>query len=114
VAEAVAAAVPPGAPVLVANYHAVVNFLSGTAPATRYAFPAHLTGRYGGVAGIDMDAEVVRILAERPAAIVVDRGWWHTMRPAVAAMVSDALAQDYVLAATIAEERGPVEVWRLR
>jgi 4-amino-4-deoxy-L-arabinose transferase-like glycosyltransferase len=111
VARALAATVPPGASVLVANYHPVVYALARVRPATRYAFPALLTGSYGAVAGIDMDAEVARVLAARPAAIVVDRGWWHAMRPQVAAMVTAALREDYALATTVEEERGPVEIW---
>jgi hypothetical protein len=51
------------------------------------------------------------VLAARPAAIVVDRGWWHAMRPPVAAMVTAALREDYALATTVEEERGPVEIW---
>lgn len=105
---------PGGEPIFVANYHPVVHVLSGAGLATRYVFPAHLTGAFGRVAAIDMDAEVARILATRPRVIVVDRGWWTSMRPAVAAMVTAALAGDYALAATVAEERGPVEVWRRR
>lgn len=114
VAAAVAAVIPPGAPVLMANYHAVVQFLAGSGLATRYAFPAHFTGHYGDVAGIDMDAEVARVLAARPAAIVIDRGWWPAIRPVAQAMLTRTLAEAYVLAATVREERGRVEIWRLR
>ncbi|MBW8269675.1 glycosyltransferase family 39 protein [Caldovatus aquaticus] len=114
VAAALAATVPRGAPVLIANYHPVVYALADVGLATRYAFPAQLTGPYGAVAGIDMDAEVARVLGARPAAIVVDRGWWTAMRPAVRGMVEEALAAGYELAATVREERGPVEIWRRR
>ncbi|WP_431283241.1 ArnT family glycosyltransferase [Humitalea sp. 24SJ18S-53] len=114
VARAVAAVIAPGEPVLMANYHSVVIALSGAGLATRYAFPPHFTGLYGGVTGIDIDAEVARVLAERPAAIVVDRGWWHSIRPEVQAMLTTALAEGYVLAASVPEERGMVEVWRRR
>ncbi len=114
VARAVAAVIVPGDPVLMANYHPVVIALSGAGLATRYAFPPHFTGLYGGVTGIDIDAEVARVLAERPAAIVVDRGWWHAIRPTAQAMLTTALAEGYVLAASVPEERGLVEVWRRR
>ena len=114
VAAAVKAVIPPGAPILMANYHAVVQFLAGAGLATRYAFPAHFTGHYGDVAGIDMDAEVARVLAARPAAIVIDRGWWNAIRPVAQAMLTRTLAEAYVLAATVREERGRVEIWRLR
>lgn len=114
VAAAVAASVPKGAPVLVANYHPVVQMLAGAGLATRFAFPAHFTGHYGEVAGIDMDAEVGTVLAARPAAIVVDRGWMQNLRPAVARMLERTLQASYRLAASVPEERGPVEVWKLR
>jgi len=113
-AAALAALVPPGAPVLIVNYHTVVQVLAGTNPPSRYAFPAHLTGRFRAVTGIDIDAELARVLAARPAAIVVDRGWPHTIDPAAAAMVFRTLDEAYVLAATVQEERGPVEIWRPR
>lgn len=104
----------PGETIFVANYHPVVYVLSGAGLPTRYVFPAHLTGAFGRVADIDMDVEVARILATRPLVVVVDRGWWASMRAPVAAMITTALAGDYTLAATVAEERGAVEVWRRR
>ncbi len=114
VAAAVSAVIQPGEPVLVANYHSVVTALSNGGLATRYAFPPHFMGHYGSVTGIDIDAEVARVLATRPAAIVVDRGWWHAIRPAAQAMLTDALAQSYELAATVQEQQGPVQIWRRR
>jgi hypothetical protein len=82
--------------------------------ATRYAFPAQLVGPYWSVTGIDPNEEVARILATTPKAIVIDRGWWPNVRPRIAAMIEEALAENYDLAAVAWEERGPVEVWRLR
>ena len=50
-----------------------------------------------------------------PAAlVVVDRGWWPQLRPRAATTVTAALQTDYVLAETVTEERGPVEIWQLR
>jgi hypothetical protein len=66
------------------------------------------------VTGIDPHEEVARILATTPQAIVIDRGWWPNVRPRIAAMIDEALAENYDLAAVVWEERGPVEVWRLR
>lgn len=114
VADALRANVPNGAPALIANYHPVVYMLADVGLPSRYIFPAQLTGEFGDVAGIDMDAEVARILAARPAAIVIDRGWWDGMRPEVQAMLNRALGESYALAAQVSEERGPVEIWRLR
>jgi hypothetical protein len=36
----------------------------------------------------------------------------HTMRPPAAAAVLAAVGQGYALAASVAEQRGPVEIWR--
>ncbi|WP_439578519.1 glycosyltransferase family 39 protein [Elioraea sp.] len=114
VAAALRAAVPAGSRVLVANYHPVVLVLAGMEPPSRFVFPAQLTGHFGAVLPVDADAEVTRILAARPAAIIVDRGWMHTMRAGAAAMIERALAAHYILAAEVAEQRGPVQIWRLR
>ena len=114
VAAAVRAEIRPGETIFVANYHPVVYFLAGAAAPTRFAFPAHLTGRFEQVAGTDMDAEVRRVLGAHPSVIVVDRGWWWSMRPAAATAIATALEDEYELAASITEERGPVEIWRRR
>ncbi|GIK88599.1 MAG: hypothetical protein BroJett026_40800 [Betaproteobacteria bacterium] len=114
VAAALAAAVPRGSPVLVANYHPVVLVLAGMEAPSRFVFPAQLTGHFGAVLPVEADAELARILGERPAAIVVDRGWMHTLRPSASAAIEAALARDYVLAAEVAEQRGPVQIWRRR
>jgi 4-amino-4-deoxy-L-arabinose transferase-like glycosyltransferase len=114
VAEALASSIEPGATVLIANYHPLVYMLANAAPPSRYVFPAQLTGDFGEVAGIDMDAEVARILESRPAAIVVDRGWWLSMRPTVREMITRTLDEAYRLSAEVGEERGPVEIWGLR
>ncbi len=114
VAEAVRAAVPPGSTIYIANYHPVVYVLADMALPTRFVFPAHLAGWYAGVTGIDADAEVARVLAARPAAIVVDRGWWTAIRPPLRPVIEAALARDYVFHARVLEANGPVEIHRLR
>jgi hypothetical protein len=114
VAAALASSIQPGATVLIANYHPLVYMLAGASRPSRYVFPAQLTGEFGAVGGIDMDAEVARILDARPAAIVVDRGWWRSMRPTVREMLTRALDDAYRLSAEVNEERGPVEIWGLR
>lgn len=114
VAAALAEAVPRGSRVLVANYHPAVLVLARMEPASRFAFPAQLTGHFGAVLPVDADAELARVLAERPAAIVIDRGWMHTLRASAAAAIEQALARDYVRAAAVPEQRGPVEIWRRR
>jgi hypothetical protein len=114
VADALRGMIPPGSPIYIANYHAVVYVLAGMAEPTRFVFPAHLAGWYSGVTGIDADAEIERVLATRPAAIVVDRGWWTAIRPPVRGVIEAALARDYVFATRVIEANGPVEIWRLK
>ena len=114
VVAAVRREITPGEPIWVVNYHPTVHVLAEAGLATRYAFPAQLVGRYWSVTGIDPHQEVARILASTPQVIVVDRGWWPGVRPRIAAMIDEALAENYELASVVAEERGPVEIWRLR
>jgi hypothetical protein len=114
VAAALRREIAPGDAIWVVNYHPAIYVLAGAGLATRYAFPAQLVGPYWSVTGIDPNEEVARILATTPKAIVIDRGWWPNVRPRIAAMIEEALAENYDLAAVAQEERGPVEVWRLR
>lgn len=114
VAEAVEHRIRPGEPIFVVNYHPVVYFLAHAGLPTRFVFPAQLSGDFDEVSGIDSDAELARVLASRPRLLVVDRGWWPQLRPKPAAAVKAALRNDYALAETIEEERGPVEIWQLR
>jgi hypothetical protein len=111
VANAIRAKLQPGETIFVANYHPVVYALTDSALPTRFIFPAHLTGAFTQVADIDTDAELRRVLATRPRYVVVDRGWWLQLRPSAAAILTEALARDYALEQTVAEERGPVELW---
>jgi hypothetical protein len=92
----------------------VVHVLSGAGLATRYAFPAHLSGTHAALIGVDPDREIARILADRPPLVVVYRGWWQQIRPGIRPVLEDALARDYLLAAEIAEALGPVEIWQRR
>jgi hypothetical protein len=115
VAAEVRARIEPGEPIFVVNYHPAVYFLAGAGVPTRFVFPAHLTGKeFTSVAGMDNDAEVARILGTWPKVIVIDRGWWPQLRETVAAMLNEVLGRDYELVAEVAEERGPVEIWRPR
>jgi hypothetical protein len=114
VAAEIAARIAPGDPVWVVNYPPVVHVLSGAGLATRYAFPAHLSGTHAALIGVDPDREIARILADRPPLVVVYRGWWQQIRPGIRPVLEDALARDYLLAAEIAEALGPVEIWQRR
>ncbi|WP_439597221.1 ArnT family glycosyltransferase [Falsiroseomonas sp.] len=114
VAAAVAAAAGPGGDAFIANYHTSVYVIAGVRIATRFPFPPHLTGYFEDLSDTSTHAELERVLAARPRVIVVDRAWMQTMRPAAAAQVLAAVAEGYELAATVAEQRGPVEIYRLR
>lgn len=114
VAAAVRREIQPGERIWVVNYHPVVYVLADAEVPTRYVFPAQLVGPYWAVTGIDPNAEVARILATNPQVIVVDRGWWPNVRPRIAAMVDEALQENYDLVSVVQEERGPVEIWRLK
>jgi 4-amino-4-deoxy-L-arabinose transferase-like glycosyltransferase len=114
VAAAIRQELAPGETIFIANYHPVVYFLAGAEVPTRYIFPAQLTGNHYQVTGIDPEEEVRRILGTQPRMIVVDRGWWWSIRPEAATLIEAALSEDYELAETVAEERGPVEIWRRR
>lgn len=102
----------PGDTIFVPNYQPVVYFLTEARLPTRFPFPVHLTGGFANLAGVDMDAEVARILATRPRFIVLDRTEWFAMRPSAMSMLTEALEEFYELAASFAEERGPIELWR--
>lgn len=114
VAAALRQAVPPGSPVFMLNYHAVVLVLAEMNVTTRFAFPAQLSGRFFRTLPVDADTELARVLDSAPAAIIIDRGWLHTLRPEAIARVEETIAARYDLAASIAEQRGPVEIWRRR
>lgn len=113
-ARVAAEALRPGEALFVANWHAATYALARVPPPTRLAFPAHLSGRDTALAGIDTQAELLRVLALPPGVIVVDPGRWGPIRAEARAAIEAALARDYVLAATIQDGRGPVEVWRHR
>jgi 4-amino-4-deoxy-L-arabinose transferase-like glycosyltransferase len=104
--------VPAGSAVFVANYHPVIHVLADVEPLSRFVFPASLTGHFSSALPVDADEEVARILAARPDAILLDRGWMHTLRHSAVLAIEAALAADYEIAARVPEERGPVEIWR--
>lgn len=102
----------PGDTIFVPNYQPVVYFLTNANLPTRFPFPVHLTGSFANLAGVDTNAEVARILATRPRFIVLDRTEWFGMRASAMSMLTEALEDGYELAASFAEERGAVELWR--
>jgi hypothetical protein len=114
VAGAIQAEMRPGDVVFVANSQPVIYFLTGSPLPTRFPFPAHLTGAFGDLAGVNMDAEVARVLAMRPRFIVQDQGYWGGVRPAAAGLIEAALAEHYAPMAAFRGDAGPVVIHRLR
>ena len=114
VAAAVREAAGPGGDAFIANYHPSVYVIADVRLSTRFPFPAHLTGEFEDLSDTNTEVELDRVLAARPRAIVVDRGWMHTMRPAAAEKVMAAVSAGYDLFATVEEGRGPVEIYRAR
>jgi hypothetical protein len=114
VAEAVELRSRPGEPVFIVNYHPWSTSSRGPGCPPASSFPPTSAAIFDEVSDIDTDAELSRVLASRP------RWWWWTgaggpqLRPRAATTVTAALQADYVLADTVAEERGPVEIWQLR
>lgn len=63
--------------------------------------PSHLIRfREAGATGVDQDAEIRRILAARPAVVVI-RPPYRGERPAAHAIVTAAMVRDYRLTATL-------------
>ncbi len=103
-----------GDTLFVANWHPVVYVMARRESPTPYAFPSHLSGVHATLTGRDQQQELERVLATRPAAIVVAPVRWNQVRPEARQAIEAALAASYELAGTVQDGRGPVEVWRLR
>ena len=85
---------------------------TGRCAASTYIFPSHLSrSREARAIGVDQAAEVRRILATRPAAIVM-RPPYRGERPAIRALVTAEVHNSYRLAARLPMGRETLEVWR--
>jgi hypothetical protein len=74
---------------------------TGRCALSRYLVPSHLIRfREAGATGVDQDAEIRRILAARPAVVVI-RPPYRGERPAAHAIVTAAMTRDYRLTATL-------------
>lgn len=76
---------------------------TGTSPPTRFRFVPHLWSDY---APVDGEAEMARLLADRPGFVVVDETWLPgtehpAQRAAVLGLLHAALVRDYVAEARI-------------
>ncbi len=112
VATVIRSSSPAGQTAYVVNFEPIVYLLAGLPLPTRYPFPPHLAGFQTRLTQIDPDAEMARILRERPEFIVVDRAAWSEIRPKAAARITEALAADYRLHAALRDGRYDVELHR--
>lgn len=81
---------------------------------SRYIVPAHLNrARENGATGADQAGEVRRILAARPA-VVVMRPPFNGERPEIRALVSAAVTRDYRLADRLPMGDETISVYKLR
>ena len=79
---------------------------------SRYVFGSHLNRRReAGAIGIDQDTEIRRILAARPA-VVVMRPPYGGERPEARAAVMAAMAADYALAAALPMGNETISVYK--
>lgn len=87
---------------------------TGRCAATRYLFPPHLNlGRENGAIGTEQATEVQRILATKPAVIVMRPPFRDEEKP-IRALVEQAVARNYVLASRKAMGRDLIQVYRRR
>jgi len=81
---------------------------------SRYVLPSHLNRtREAGATGVDQDAEIRRILANRPA-VVVMRPSYTGERPQAHALVQRAMNERYLLADRLPMGRELVSIYRLK
>jgi hypothetical protein len=118
VAGRIAAELAPGEPIFVFNYQPIVYFLSQAALPTRISFPIDLVGT-ANFTGINLDAELARVLVSKPHFIVVDRNSMFPVRPSAEELVQSELGAHYNLVATFDEisTRSPpglIELWHRR
>jgi hypothetical protein len=113
-ANAVAALVPPGETAFVVNYEPVIYFLADLRLPTRMPLWPHLAGDYGNAIGQESDAELARVLASRPAVMVISQPNWRKVRPSARRSIEAVLDADYDLVESVQATDGLVELWRRR
>ena len=116
VADRIAAELAPGEPIFVFNYQPIIYFLSQAALPTRISFPIDLVGTHN-FTGLNLDAELARVLLSKPNFIVVDRAF--AVRPSAQELVVSELEANYDLVATFEDinTRPPpalIELWHRR
>jgi 4-amino-4-deoxy-L-arabinose transferase-like glycosyltransferase len=103
----------PARPIYVVNYDPVVYLLSGAPTLTRFSFHQHLVCDFPALP-VAADAEIRRIMAKRPAALVFASPTHHMVceRPERIALVQSlARGSGYRKAAAIPGKAGAVEIW---
>ena len=118
IAGRIAAELALGQPIFVFNYQPIVYFLSGATLPTRIPFPIDLVGTQN-FTGVNLDAEVARVLAAKPQFIVVDRDSMFPVRPSAQVLVESELVANYDLVGTFDDidsrpSPGLIELWRRR
>lgn len=87
---------------------------TGRCSLSRYLIPAHLIrAREAGATGVDQDSEIRRILARRPAVVVI-RPPYRGERPAAHRIVARAVARDYRLAAMLPMGNERIRIYHRR
>ncbi|WP_353227453.1 hypothetical protein [Novosphingobium sp.] len=92
---------------------AVIYLLTNACAPSRYIYPDHLNNPTEAPAlGVDPVAEMTRVLASRPGAILTaDRPVIPRVNPATQVLVRDALARDYVLVARVPANDRVIYAW---
>ena len=96
-------------------YSGTTMLYASTARCTlsRFLVPSHLIrAREAGATGVDQDGEIRRILAARPAVVVI-RPAYGGERPEAHRIVLAAMARDYRLAAKLPMGNEAVSIYRL-
>lgn len=93
-AMAVRANTPPGGTVFLTGVEPIVYFLAGARLATPHVFPTLLFGGQRHLAPVDPDREIARVMAARPALVVVERSTWPGLTPSAVATLKAGLG-DY-------------------
>jgi hypothetical protein len=118
VASRIAAELAPGEPIFVFNYQPILYFLSEAALPTKISFPIDLVGK-DNFTGVNLDAELARVLASKPHFIVVDRNSMLPVRQSAQELVESELEAHYDLVATFDDvstraSPGSIELWHRR
>ncbi|MBS0525872.1 MAG: glycosyltransferase family 39 protein [Proteobacteria bacterium] len=118
VAAKIAAELPPDQPIFVFNYQPIVYFLSRAAVPTRISFPGDLVSTQN-FSGVDLDAELARVLISKPHFIVVDRNSMFPIRPSAQELLESELGTNYKLVDTFDDidarvSPGLIELWHRR